>query len=417
MEVKLANSTGTQEAFQPKPAVAESGAHEPDGNRLTSVMRWWDLRTWRREVVVVLGASLASRIAVIFTAKIATWYASWYGKPLSVSQALNGWDGVWYLAIARYGYPDRLFNQGAGNEWGMFPGLPILVKLVHVTGLSYEMSGAVVSCLAGGFAALGVYLAVRSVLGERVGVSTAILLVFLPSSYVLSMTYTEGLFVACAGFCLYFLVIRRWESAGLMALLGGFTRIGGVVLIACCAFEALRVATRERTVRPLTAPALAPLGLVMFMIDAKVRVGDFLAYKTAQEQYWLNTFDWFRHVWRALDLVLTSRANWQNPAPVMASLALVCVAIGAVALVRTSRIPSVWWVYSVLTVVLALTDFYLNSIPRLMLPAFPLYAAVLGKLPECARSVLISASAVVMGALALGAFLSIVNWQTAPMIP
>jgi Gpi18-like mannosyltransferase len=413
----LANTSGTKDVIQPKPAVAESGTHEPNGIRLAAVSRRWAPRAWRREVVVVLGASLASRIAVIFTAQIATWYAKpLTAKPLTVSQALNAWDGGWYLSIAHDGYPGTLLDQGFGNAWVFFPGLPILVKLGHFTGLSYETSAAIVSFLAAGFAALGVYLAVRAVLGERVGVSTAVLLVFLPNSYVLSMTYSEGLFVACAAFCLYFLVIRRWEAAGLAALLGGFTRISGLVLIACCAFEALRVATRERTVRPLTAPALAPLGLVIFMIYGKIRVDDFLAYKTAEQQGFHNYFEWFRPVWRALGVV-TSTAGWQYATAVMPTLALICVVIGSVALVRTSRIPSVWWVYSVLTVVLALTPPSWTLTPRYMLPAFPLYAAVMGKLPECARSILISTSAVVMGALALGAFLSVLNFRAAPMVP
>jgi hypothetical protein len=413
MEIKLANTSATNESIKPMPAPAESGTHGPIASRLPWASHWWNPCARGREVVVVLGAYLCSRIAVVFTAKIATWYA----KPLTVSQALSGWDGGWYRSIAQHGYPGRLFaHQGGGNEWAFFPGLPSLVRLVHLTGLSYPASGMIISFLTGALAALGVYLAVCKVLGGRVGVSTAVLLVFLPNSYVLSMTYTDGLFVACAAFCLHFLVIRRWEAAGLAALLGGFTRVSGVVLIASCTFEALRVAKRERTIRPLTAPALAPLGLVIFMIYAKATVGDFFAFNTAQ-QYWQNSFDWFLPVWRGLDEVFTSRAGWQDAQAVMASLALVWVGIGSVALVRTSRVPSVWWVYSALTVVLAMTPFWLTSIPRYMLPAFPLYAAVMGKLPERAQSALISASAVVMGALALGAFVSILTYRTAPMAP
>ena len=412
----MANTIATK-GSHPEPAVAENGTHDADTSRSTSVSRQWNSQAWRREAVVVLGAYLGSRIAVVFTAKIATWYANpLAANPLDVMSALNAWDGGWYLSIAQFGYPSSLFNQGYGNAWAFFPGLPSLVKLVHLAGVSYQTSGTVVSFLAGGFAALGVFLAVRAVLGERVGVSTSVLFVFLPNSYVLSMTYSEGLFVACAAFCLYFLVIQRWEAAGLAALLGGYTRSAGVVLIACCAFEALRVATRERTVRPLIAPMLAPLGLMAFIIYAKVTVGDFLAFKTAQ-QYWDNSFDWFRPVWRALVLVLTSRAEWQYAAMVMSSLAVVCVGIGFVALVRTSRVPSVWWVYSALTVLLALTPSQLQSVPRYMLPAFPLYAAVVGKLPEWMRSVLISTSAVVMGALAFGAFMSVGIWKSAPTFP
>lgn len=412
VEVKLTNADTTEKRIRQHAAATGNETDKPALGQLLLVSRWRDPGSWRREVAVVLGCYLSSRIAVLLTAKIATWYA----KPLTVGHALNGWDGGWYLSIARDGYPSRLFDQGGGNQWAFFPGLPSLVRLVHATGLSYQMSGMTVSFLAGMFAGVGVYLAVRTVLGGQVGSSAAVLFVFLPNSYVLSMTYTEGLFVACSAFCLYFLVTRRWDAAGLVALLGGFIRFSGVVLIACCAFEALRVAARERTLRPLTAPVLAPLGLIAFMAYADATVDDPVAFNTAQ-QYWHNSFDWFRPVWRGLDEVVVRRGGWQDAPAVMTCLALVCVVIGFVALVRTSRVPSVWWIYSVLTVLLGLTPFWLTSVPRYMLPAFPLYAAVMAKLPDSARLVVVSASAVVMGALALGAFVSILSFRTAPMAP
>jgi len=54
---------------------------------------------------------------------------------------------------------------------------------------------------------------------------------------------------------------------------------------------------------------------------------------------------------------------------------------------------------------------------RYLLPSFPLAAAVVSRLPAAARMPLVAASGVMMGALALRAFSSIVTWQTAPLAP
>lgn len=128
-----------------------------------------------------------------------------------------------------------------------------------------------------------VYLAVRAVLGREIATATSVLVCFLPTSYTLSMVYTGGIFIASAGFCLYFLVRKKWELAGLAALLAGTTRSTAVVLIACCFFEGVRVALRDWSARPLTAPLIAPLGLLGVMAPGWARIGEPLAFVKAQE--------------------------------------------------------------------------------------------------------------------------------------
>jgi len=354
-----------------------------------------------------------SRLAVFFVATVATWYA----RPLSVVDGLTGWDASWYLRIAREGYADSLANEGFGNRWGFFPALPGLIRFVNqATPFDWETSGVLVALIVGGLAVIAVYLAVREILGRRVALATATLICFLPNAYTLSMVYTEGLFLACAGFCLYFLSRRRWELAGLAALLGGTTRSAGVVLIACCAFEGVRAAFGDRSWRPLTAPLIAPLGLVGVMTLAWVRIGEPLAFVKAQDA-WNNEFDWFRPFYRGATGVLTELASWVNAQSVVATSAVLVALLGVGVMMRTGGIPAIWWIYSIGILVVAISPVWLSPVPRYLLPAFPLAAVVINRLPETARTPLISASGVMMGALALGTFTSIVNWQSAPLFP
>ena len=85
-------------------------------------------------------------------------------------------------------------------------------------------------------------------------------------------------------------------------------------------------------------------------------------------------------------------------------------------LARSGGAPSVWWAYALLTSLLALTPFWLTSVPRYMMALFPVVAAYVVAVPERVR-VVVSASAVVMGALAFGAFTSVLTFDSAPLAP
>ena len=80
--------------------------------------------------------------------------------------------------------------------------------------------------------ALAIWLAVREVFGARLADRTVLLYVFCPVAYVLSLAYTEGLFLTAAAACLFALSRRYWVSAALCACLAGLTRNTGIVLVA-----------------------------------------------------------------------------------------------------------------------------------------------------------------------------------------
>jgi hypothetical protein len=366
----------------------------------------------RRSILVVLGGYLLSRVAVLMSA----WIASWYAPTLTVRQALGGWDSAWYLMIAQDGYPGALYDEGGGTRWGFFPGLPALARAVHeVTRLPYDLAGMAVTFVAGGIAAIAIYLVVREVLDEQTARATAILFCFLPTAYTLSMIYTDGLFIACAAVCLLMLHRQRWLLAAVATIVSGTVRSTAVVLIACCVVEGCRAAVRQRDWRPLVAPVLAPLGLVGAMAFAWQGSGEPTAFVQAQE-YWRNEFDWFRPVVRGIGDTLLHPSSW-SAQPVLATLSIALVVAGLVVMAMRRDVPVTWWVYSLGTVVVSLTPFWLTSVPRYLMAAFPLLAVLVARLPGSARSPVTAASAVVMGALAMGAFTSIVTFRMAPLAP
>ena len=120
---------------------------------------------------------------------------------LRVGQVFGSvWDGRWYLTIAQHGYPHHLVNEGDGSRWAFFPAFPGAVRaLAEVTRLSLPDAAVVAAFVFGLTSALAIWLAVREVFGARLADRAVLLYVFCPTAYVLSLAYTEGLFLTAGG--------------------------------------------------------------------------------------------------------------------------------------------------------------------------------------------------------------------------
>ena len=164
------------------------------------------------------------------------------------------WDGRWYLTIAQHGYPHHLFNEGDGSRWAFFPGFPAAVRaLADVTRLSLPDAAVVAAFVFGLTSALAIWLAVREVFGSRLADRAVLLYVFCPTAYVLSLGYTEGLFLTAAAACLFALSRRYWITAALCACVAGLTRNAGIVVVLAVLVAALPAAWRGRAWRPAVA--------------------------------------------------------------------------------------------------------------------------------------------------------------------
>ncbi|MDT7639834.1 MAG: hypothetical protein QOC83_4122, partial [Pseudonocardiales bacterium] len=131
---------------------------------------------------------------------------------------LSVWDGQWLLAIAGGGYDgvplglvDAFGHRNPTTPLAFFPGYPAAVGVLRfVTGTDLELAGLLVSLLAGLVLAQGL-----ARLGELVpggsrwsGLLLVGLVAAAPMGVVWSMTYSEGLFCACAVWALVG-VLRR----------------------------------------------------------------------------------------------------------------------------------------------------------------------------------------------------------------
>jgi hypothetical protein len=300
--------------------------------------------------------------------------------PGELARRLGAWDGGFYLEIAQQGYPDSLAGHiGQGNSVAFFPLYPIVIRLADpLIPVGHLLVSALAITLTAGAVAAGLIAAIsfrffaarmEPLAARRAALVVAAVWSAEPASFVLSMAYSEALFTALAAGSLLALITGRWWLAGVTALLAGATRPTGALLVACCLVAAVPV-LRRRSATPLAAVMLAPVGLVAYLGWAAVRYQRADAWFAVQRQGWgMYTDGGITTVREIMRYVLhpTDRSVG------LAVVAAIAAALTLLVLLVRQRPPAVLTVYAAGVAAVALsTHGVFGSVPRFLLPAFPL---------------------------------------------
>ncbi|MGC9666306.1 mannosyltransferase family protein [Planosporangium sp. 12N6] len=290
----------------------------------------------------------------------------------TVADRLLSWDSGWFVRVARDGYPHGVAaDPGRDDTSGglaFFPGYPLLVRGLHqVTRLDFGDAALVVSWIAAAAAAVGLFALARRLYDSRVAAILTVLFCAQPMSVVLSMGYSEGLFVAFVAGALLAAHRRSWLAAGLCGLAAALTRPTGAavaVALAVVAFVAVRERRPDRW-RAVAAAVPALLGVPAYLGWVGWRTGDWHAWFDIQTAGWGTTFDFGLGAGTFVLNALRSGDGW-----VQVSVALLLIAAVVAAGVAVAR--RVWpplLVYGLVALVLAIGQSgYYHSKPRLLVP-------------------------------------------------
>jgi hypothetical protein len=220
-------TTTTTVTGQPETGIDETPS-SPD--------RWWvsPAATW-----------LASRFAMVLLTFGSVWLVQTnnVGAVPSFTSQWDRWDVVLLRKAAQYGW----FGSGSDPHQAVdFPGLPLLMRLVHPLLDSWVMAGIVVSGLAGLATCVALYrLAaldepVGTALRDSVGGRRAVLyLIVFPYAVFLFPGYSEGLFLAFATTSWLAARRDRWVAATILAAGATATRVTGLAFFAALIVEYL----------------------------------------------------------------------------------------------------------------------------------------------------------------------------------
>ncbi|MGD1224665.1 hypothetical protein AB9Q10_40265 [Streptomyces krungchingensis] len=349
--------------------------------------------------MTALGLFAAARLTGILALAATAWAT---GRHPIVLLA-RSWDSIWYLGIAAHGYGRTLYfgPTVVHSDLAFFPLYPALVRgVTAVTPLNASTAGLLVSWLAAGAAACGMYAIGARLYGRAVGTAVVLLWGLLPHSVVLSMAYTEPVLTAFAAWSLYAVLGGHWVWAGVLAALAGLSRPNGfavaAAVLAAAAYEVWRLRARKVPHRLWTGAALAPLGWVGYVLWVGRRRGDPLRGYFEVQRLWGSRFDFGEGSLRFVKHLLLDGDRFVFPV----TLGIVAAATVLCALLIADRAPLPLIVYSGVLLLIALGGSgFFESKPRFLLPAFPLLLPLARALVRTARARPWHAT-VVVGALA-----------------
>jgi hypothetical protein len=241
---------------------------------------------------------------------------------------------------------------------------------------------------------IAVWLLTRDLWGQRAATRATLLLCFFPGAYVFSLIYSEPLFIAACAACLLALRHQRWWLAGAIGAVGTITRVDGVALVACCAWEAAVAIRTRRDWGSLVAVLMAPAGVVAWFAYLWAWTGSAFAWFDAEK-------GWHNHT-SALALVdildRTVRRGWGDLNGVV-TLVTVAVAVVLLLVLVRARPPASLIIFSAIVIGLPVLSQPQGLHPRYLMAAFPLVMAAGYRLKDEAFGLVLGASAMVMSGL------------------
>jgi Mannosyltransferase (PIG-V) len=314
------------------------------------------------------------------------------------------WDAVWYLQVAHWGY----------YHFGWTPFFPLYPMLIHL-GAAVVGHPLLVGLLISVFSMLvGLTLLHRLALldvGERTAGLSVMLVALFPMALFLSTDYTESLYLMLSVGAVYAARRDRWVWAGVLGGLASATRSNGVLILIPLVLLYL-YGPRRRA--PSLAPgpwwkpryrptlsaawlALVPAGLGAYLGYLAIKHGAPLAPFQAVKIFWGRSFTPFAGLVRAIGalpgdlhrLLIGRGHRFVTGDPVTGEtrdlINFSFLVVGVVALIASwRRVPFAYLAYAA-ALIFAAVSFPpptepLQSLPRYLLVAFPLFIGAASRL-------------------------------------
>jgi hypothetical protein len=365
----------------PRNSGAQVGGSEPEGSAAVTLTapepspppahEGW-LRRFRHWFLFWPLVAYVSARVVTLAVLAATGPVNHHG----LSGRLSRWDGQWFLRAAEQGWPRHLpmfHGHVAGNTTAFFPVFPLSIRWVSsITTVSPLAVGVIISGVTGMTAIVAIGVLVRRFAGSEGAMRATLLFAIFPGTFAFSLAYNEGIVLTCIALGLVALLDRRWLLAGLLGMVATATAPISLAFVLSCAWCAGWAAWRNRSVRPIVAPALAVSGFLAYMFWLWRHTGVLNAWRLTERGGWKSSPDLsypFRIIW----------AFVRNPVgPTITGQILffgtIVAVVGAVLAIR-QRQPAPVLIYGLAAALLGAISSPVGLRPRFVMLAFPLVVA------------------------------------------
>jgi hypothetical protein len=274
------------------------------------------------------------------------------------------WDSQWYLTIANYGYHAAAMQPGpfgGRHDFAFFPAWPMLLRQIQTLGIPASDAAVPLANLLFIAASIPIYIVLDRLFGRTAALGGLALLAFSPPAYVLSMPYSEPLFLLLVG------ALFATRSGALRAALGvavGVTRITGVAVAIASGVRWLR---DRRDWRPLLTSIAIAIAFAGWWVFIWQLTGDPLGWFQGSAQ-WGRLLGPSAIIW-SIEVGSSARIG---------ALLFVGLLLGASILVARRDLEL--GIYCVLAILLSLAGAPVESMPRHALVAFPAFGLIASRL-------------------------------------
>ena len=298
---------------------------------------------------------------VWFIAILLSFYLGFFTLPHSAKfnhdfwGSLANWDGGHFLGIAQNGYSQNF-------QYAFFPLYPLTIKALNYLTQNYLAAGILISVSSAFFGLHLLYKLVSLDFGKKIAEKVILAFLFFPTSFYFLAAYSEGLFFLLTIAAFYFLRTNRLFWAAIFAALASATRLVGLAVIAGLLIDVL---TRQGLTRKNWYVLFSFSGFLFYSFFLYKQTGDPFYFLTA-ENHWQRF------------LTSPGIGFWETLKNMpVGGIDLVFAVFGLGFSIRAFRfLPASYAVYSLLSVGIPLFTPTLSSMPRFLLPVFPIFILI-----------------------------------------
>lgn len=283
-------------------------------------------------------------------------------------------DGVHYLAIAKYGYT---------TDAGFFPLYPVMIKLFNYLTGDYFLSGLILSNLFFITGLIIFYRLIKLDFSKEIAYQSVIFLLIFPTAFFFTAIYSESLFFLLLVLTFYFARKKMWFLASLTGMLLSATRIVGALILPALIWEfyVLEKDNLRANLKKFIPLLLIPLGLFSYMLFNFMNFGNPLYFIKAQgmlsnnrsvDQIILFPQTLFRY-FKIITTVSSQQFEW------WIALLEICISLLVLCLLLIAykqKIRFSYIIFSLLALLVPLSTGTLSGMPRYVLVAFPVFISI-----------------------------------------
>lgn len=279
-------------------------------------------------------------------------------------KSFANWDGGHFLSIAEHGYLEKY-------QYAFFPIYPLLINALNSITHDYLLAALIISIISFYLTIHLLFNLVKLDFDRKIAQKAVLSLLLFPTSFYLLTVYSESLFLFLT--VATFLSFRKNNllMATLFAALASGTRLIGLAVAVGLLIEVL---TTTGLNRKNWFVVFSFSGFILYCLYLYRQVGDPFYFFMA-EQYWQRSLTIPVYgFWETIKSLSQSGfiENHFN-----AFLDLIFAIFGVGLAIRTFRfLPPSYSIFSLLSVLLPLFTPTLSSMPRFLLPIFPIFIIV-----------------------------------------